>query len=360
MVLSSGSRLTTLRRPVRYLTPQRAQALGLVVVAVIAAVDALAQGDVILIGLLSLGTFAAAFRASSRETALVGGAAVALALLLGWPDGILFTADHLVRTAVVAVSSGVAVAFAELREQREEALRRIARVAEVAQRAILREPPSAIGNVRIAARYLSAAEDALIGGDLYETAFTPQGVRLIVGDVRGKGLEAVGLAARVLSAFREHALNCDSLAELARAVDKEVASAVTDEEFVTALLVEFDQDDDGVRLVNCGHHPPLRVSARDHPAFLATGPHDLPLGLGPDITETVVRLDAGDRLLLYTDGLVEARSPNGDDFDLVGHALVLRHDDINKAIDDLLDRLRDHVGHGLTDDVAVMLTTILG
>ena len=334
-------------------------ALATAYVVIVAAVDAAVGETAILIGLLSIGPFIAAFGAPRSATLAIGVLAVVLAITLGWADGIAGSVDHVVRTAVVATASGVAVAFSHVRLQREEALRRVAQVAEVAQRAILRQPAPSIGDVRLAARYLSATEEALIGGDLYETAFTPAGVRLIVGDVRGKGLEAVGLAARVLSSFRENALGAETLAELARAVDKDVAAVVSEEEFVTAVLVEFPHGETSAHIVNCGHHPPLRVAPSTPPSFLAAGPADLPLGMGPDIAETVVDLASGDRLLLYTDGLVEARSPRGDDFDLLAHAFVLREGDLEAAVDALIDRLEQHVGHRLSDDIALMLTTLI-
>src|SRR5204863_8153370 len=129
------------------------------------------------------------------------------------------------------IGTGIAVVFTRIQNQREEALRRISHIAEVAQRAILRDPPPNIDGVAIAARYVSAAEQAVIGGDLYETAYTPFGVRVIIGDVRGKGLDAVGIAAGVLSRFRERVLQTPDLADVARAVDQYVAEAGGPEEF---------------------------------------------------------------------------------------------------------------------------------
>jgi len=249
----------------------------------------------------------------------------------------------------------VAVAFARLRHEREEALRRVTQVAQVAQRAILREPPPRIAHVRLAGAYVSAVDEALVGGDLYETALTPYGVRVIVGDVRGKGLDAIGLAARVLSAFREHALQFAGVADLARAIDREVAAAVDEEEFVTALLVEFPFEQEVVRIVNCGHHPPLRVSESVEATFLATGPADLPFGLGPAPVEQDFQLRCGDRLLMYTDGLVEARSSSGEEFSLGTRAHVLRQEDLRLAVDALVADLRQHVGDRLTDDLALLL-----
>ena len=89
-------------------------------------------------------------------------------------------------------------------------------IAETAQRAVLRTMPTAIGSVGLAARYVSATAEALVGGDLYEVAATPYGVRVIVGDVRGKGLEAVQTAAAVLGAFRAAAFTEPDLGALSR------------------------------------------------------------------------------------------------------------------------------------------------
>ena len=71
--------------------------------------------------------------------------------------------------------------------------------------------------------YLAAAAEARVGGDLYEVARTPFGIRLIVGDARGKGLEAVETAADVLGVFREVAHEVYTLAEVARRIDASLA-----------------------------------------------------------------------------------------------------------------------------------------
>ena len=320
----------------------------------VAVFDVAISGRAVLIGLLIFGPLLAALGSSARATAFVGAYAVALAIPLGFIDDIGGTLDHAIRVGVLATGSVVAVWFAHLRVEREQALRRIAHVAEVAQRAILRQPPPEIGSLSMAVRYLSATEEALVGGDLYETAYTVAGVRLIVGDVRGKGLDAVGVAASVLSTFREFVHQAADLGDLARAIDGRLRGTIGAEEFVTAVLVEVPERGD-ITIVNCGHHPPLRLTDREH-SFLVAGTSDLPLGMGPDCRSWPFELATGDRLLLYTDGLVEARDAAGREFDVLSNADVLCGDDLGASLDELLECVLAHVGQRLDDDLAVLLT----
>lgn len=85
----------------------------------------------------------------------------------------------------VTLASGLA---SSLRGRRERVLAAVRSVAEAAQHALLTPIPETVGPFRVAVRYSAAAAEARIGGDLYALVSTPYGVRLIVGDVRGKGL----------------------------------------------------------------------------------------------------------------------------------------------------------------------------
>ena len=103
--------------------------------------------------------------------------------------------------------------------------------------------PRQVGPLELRVVYLAAAAEARVGGDLYEVTRTQFGIRLIVGDVRGKGLDAVEIAADVLGVFREVAHEVYTLAEVARRIDASLArrpAAPLDPEFVTAVLAEID------------------------------------------------------------------------------------------------------------------------
>jgi serine phosphatase RsbU (regulator of sigma subunit) len=229
-------------------------------------------------------------------------------------------------------------------------------IADTAQRAVLRAMPTAVRDVGFAARYVSAAEEARIGGDLYEVVSTAYGTRAIVGDVKGKGLEAVQLAATVLGAFRRAAGSVPDLTGVARELDLVVTSVAGLEDFVTAVLVEFGPDG-SLAVVNIAHMPPILIHpARGAPPqVLDTGDPVPPLGMHPQPTLTRTTWGPGTRLLLYTDGTSESRDSQGRFFEVTAHAGLLTQGTLEQALDRLVSALTHHVGHRLTDDVALVL-----
>ena len=320
----------------------------------VALTDALLGARLILIGLLIAGPMLAAVRLDGPRTGLVAAYAMGLAVALGPVDGIWGTADQLVLCLVVAVGGGFATAIAFSRTGRERRMAQITRVAEVAQRAILRAIPARLGAMSFATRYLSAAEEALIGGDFYDAAFTPRGLRLIVGDVRGKGLAAVQLASVVLGCFREAAFAEADLQGLVAALDRRVAGELGEEDFVTVVVVEFGPQG-WLRLVNCGHPPPLLVQPTGRVLVAPRQPAP-PLGLDPAPVVEQVRLGPEDRLLLYTDGLVEARAATGRPFELDERVeACLTAATLDRALDGLVELLCAHAGGRLNDDLALVL-----
>jgi phosphoserine phosphatase RsbU/P len=330
-----------------------APALG--ILALLVVVDARLPQTAQITGSFSLAALVAALRSNAVRTAMVAVLATVLAALAGTWDGNAGSQAWALRLIICAVISSVAVALAADRERREQRLRRLTVVAEAAQRAVLRAMPTSVGRIALAARYLSAADDALIGGDLYEVSATPFGVRMIVGDVRGKGLDAVQLAAAVVGGFRQSALTVTDLAAVAVALDEVVQAVSGEEDFVTAVLAEF-HDDGTVAFVNCGHHSPLQLDD-DSAVLLDVDEHAPPLGLGvgPGLTPHKAHWHVGSRLLFYTDGLVEARNAQGVFFDVVAQAEALRAGTLDQALDVLITRVRRHVPGGLKDDLALVL-----
>jgi phosphoserine phosphatase RsbU/P len=294
----------------------------------------------------------ASFLTSARRTAVVAVSAIALSALGGlWLD-VPLTPSYWFRVFICAALAALATLSALIRQRREEKLQRITVIAETAQRAVLGSMPTAIGSVGLAARYVSATAEALVGGDLYEVAATPYGVRVIVGDVRGKGLEAVQTAATVLGAFRAAAYSEPDPAAVTRRIDETLSRMLGDEEFVTAIVGEFQ--DDRVTLANCGHHPPFLVGI-DGPTQLDTGEPTVPLGMGstPELSEHI--WPAGARMLFFTDGLVEARDDTGEFFPLDDYAAELGEGTVEEALDRLVARLLAYAGQEMNDDMALVL-----
>ncbi len=191
------------------------------------------------------------------------------------------------------------------------------------------------------------------GGDVHDAVLGPDGPRLVVADVKGHGPVAAPLAAAFLAAFRDIAAVEDDPVRLARALDVRLGPRMGEEDFVTLLVADFGPDE--VRLVNCGHPPPLRIGHRITP--LAPPHPSPPLGLGPRPRVQRVGLLADQRLLFHTDGLTEARAADGTHFPLDRHALAaLRAPTPDQALDQLLDLLRQHTeGTVPADDLTVVL-----
>ena len=231
-------------------------------------------------------------------------------------------------------------------------------MARVAQSALLREVPQTVAAARLASRYLSASAEARVGGDLLEVVADGPRPRWLVGDTQGKGLPAVRLASVAATSFRDACARPGlSLPEVARAVDLSVTRAAGEEDFVTAVFAELDPRG-WVQLVICGHPPPLRLTAAGELEPLAPAVFATPLGLHPDLHLSTFSVRTGDRLLFFTDGLLEARDRAGRFFRLGEHLQTLRRPGLQAAVDELLDQVRAHTRYRLDDDVAVLLVEL--
>ena len=327
--------------------------VGVALVIAMGAINVVRGAEVL--GILVVGPLVVSSLADSGSTAMVALFTVFVALVSAVLNHTLGTFNQTVRLAGVAAGSAFCVVVARWREAREARLAQVVRVAEAAQRAILRPVPAVVGNVAFAARYLSAAEEAVIGGDLYDVVPSKWGVRVVVGDVRGKGLEAVRLSATVLGSFRESAVVQRRLPQVTVALDRAIAAELGAEDFVTAVVAQFSGGK--VDVVNCGHYPPIMVSEGDV-TLLAAEPTP-PLGLGPAFEARSFAVRPGSRLLFYTDGLIEARGEDRRFYTMppdVRRALAV--DDLDKALDALVESVLDHVGHRLDDDLALLLAEV--
>lgn len=155
------------------------------------------------------------------------------------------------------------------------------------------------------------------GGDAVDYAINGRVLHLGIFDAMGHGLAAAGVAAFALSAYR-HSRRCGmDLAATYEAMDEAVGNQFPDDRFVTAVIARLDLDSGELRWIGAGHPPPMviRDGRRMRMLELSSVP---PLGVHVPAQPVVAAesLEPGDLLLFYTDGLVDARGPDGERFTL--------------------------------------------
>lgn len=358
-------------------------ALVLVYLLVIVAVDLTTPSNLRLDVFAALAPMTAAAVCTYQQTVFVG--------VL---DFCLMVAHHGVLNSDVAVNRvgsfvgnalmvGASIAVARLRRDGEDLLERVRATGEAAQRALLRPLPLRTHSVVVDGFYVSSQREALVGGDLYEVVDTPYGTRVLIGDVRGKGLGTLGAGAAVLTAFREaayHRRDLESGVEAmeqglyryhrsaayeARSTGAEDTALRASEEFVTALVFGTEEaaaPEAGavpVVFVDCGHVAPFLIGPEGGARELETPDPGLPLGLGDLATAARttqrVELPAGSRVLACTDGVTEARAPDGGFYPLAERLDAWA----TLSTSELLERLRAdldaHTGGKLQDDAAVLV-----
>jgi serine phosphatase RsbU (regulator of sigma subunit) len=276
-------------------------------------------------------------------------------LTLYFRAGTALVDDDLATAQDVADRAGLALDNARLYTAQMQ-------LAEGLQRSLLTEPPQP-AHGQIAVRYLPAAEAARVGGDWYDAFLQPGGsTMLVIGDVVGHDTAAAAAMGQLRGLLRGIATYSDAApAEVLRGLDASMTTLET-KTLATAAVARFEQTPDEVergitrmRWANAGHLPPLVVNPDGSIAELATWKGDLLLGVDPDTQrrESVVTLDRGATVLLYTDGLIERR-----DADLDAGLVRLRNTLIELAdrpLEELLDEVLERLVHGRPeDDVALV------
>jgi serine phosphatase RsbU (regulator of sigma subunit) len=324
----------------------------------VAVADVLAGPGMVLLALLSLGPALAAASLRPAHTALVGMLALVLCLLLAAFDDLVESHRAVIALATIGGVTVAGLIASGARDRRERQLADVTAVAEAAQRVLLHPVPREVGPLQIAVRYISASAAARIGGDLYGVISAQQAIRLIVADVRGKGLAAVQTAALVVGAFREAAYEAAGLVEIAARIECSLMRQAAEEEFVTAVLAQIPRSGPAIEILNCGHPPPLLLTG-NAARFIEPCEAGLPLGLAqlavsPRET-TVIELSPGQRLLFYTDGISEARDRAGTFYQLDRCTALFAGEDLDAALDRLCAQVIRHVGHQLRDDATTLL-----
>ncbi|GAA2818737.1 hypothetical protein GCM10010505_49840 [Kitasatospora aburaviensis] len=405
--------------------------LPLALIAVISIVDVLAPSNIHLGPLLIVAPAITASFAGARATTVVALLSLAALTVIGLLREGITTANHETQLGALIAVSALIIGLRVLRDRHERELAQVRTVSEAAQRVLLRPLPERIGPLHLASVYLAAEAEAQVGGDLYAAARTAGGTRLLVGDVRGKGLSSLGDAALLLGAFRAAAhLHADlpelagyldgsvcwdldqlgeqdryqdggrdggpahgrerghglqrsldrgldlGLEKLGRGLERSAGAAAglgrdesgpdgggaaaddRGESFITAVILDIPDDGPVLRLIDCGHPPPLLLNADGITVLNARHPAP-PLGLG-ELAPTTYEVEdfpflPGDRLLIYTDGVIEARDPERRFYPLTERVDAWRSERPEVLLNRLRRDLLAHVGGRLDDDAAMVV-----
>lgn len=197
-----------------------------------------------------------------------------------------------------------------------------------------------------------------VGGDWYDYISLPAGrIGIVLGDVAGKGTGAALLMTSTRSILRMYAERVDPPGAVLTEVNRVLKDDLPNAKFVTMIYAVLDPDLGKLTFSNAGHHPPLLVNSAG--ARILKTRSTLPLGVARiDYPEHEIELAPGDRLFLYSDGVVEARSPVGEEY---SETRLLQHAGTPTATPkSLLQDIQAHMeGHPANDDVTVVMLEAL-
>ncbi|MEU9204665.1 PP2C family protein-serine/threonine phosphatase [Streptomyces sp. NPDC048332] len=342
-------------------TTGRPWAIPVAAMVVVATASLLAGPGFGLLPFFTAGPALAAARGTSRTVLGVGAFSAALCLISSVADDHLGNTRTLVALGGIIFVTAAACYVSRVRRQAERDLVDVREVAEAVQDVLVPPLPAQVGPLKLADSYLSATKSARVGGDLSQAVPCEDGVRVMIADVQGKGIEALRTAALVLHTFRDVARGPLGLCEIAARIEEVLATRTDGDRFVTGIIAEA-RNDGSVDLLNYGHAAPLIRRADGRLELARPAEHALPLGLSglatphaPGPAATRVLLAPEERILFYTDGLSEARDDRGEFYPLQDRAGgPLSHSGPDRALRELRADVDHHTG-GASDDDSVLL-----
>lgn len=231
-----------------------------------------------------------------------------------------FTKDDLNLLTVMANVAAIRIEqtrFAELEQARQLMARDLEQAAEIQQGFL----PAVAPPVRGLDLAGHNAPCRTVGGDYYD--FFPYGesrIAMVLGDVSGKGMPAsllmMGLQARVQVLIEEP----KSLAEVMTRLNRITSANCPSNRFISLFFCILDGDSGDITFCNAGHNPPLIIRANGTYEQLKGGGPVLGILSFIDYQEYHARLNEGDALVIYSDGVTEANNPTGDEFEIEGLA----------------------------------------
>jgi phosphoserine phosphatase RsbU/P len=270
-----------------------------------------------------------------------------------------FSREDLNLLTVMANVAAIRIEHARLNdiEANERAMaKELEQAALIQKRLLPANPPTAAG-LEIAGKTTSCHT---VGGDYFDYLPFPDGrVGILVGDVAGKGMPASllmsSLQARVQILFEE----ADDLARKITRLNKSIAANCPDNRFITFFMAVVNPETGELVYTNAGHNPPLLIGATGEIRKLTGG--GLILGILPQAVykETAVRMEPGDLLVMYSDGVTEAPDPQGEDFGekrLADWAISLRERPAAEIIEAVEAAVREFTqGAPPADDITLVV-----
>ncbi len=211
-----------------------------------------------------------------------------------------------------------------------------------------------------ACRFLPARE---VSGDYYDFFEKRAGhFGFVVADVSGKGVPAALLMANLQALFRSYAYRDERGPEpVLRAVNAQFHESTTPESFATAFYADLDEESRQLHFVNCGHPAAWLLKKNGELRYLESGAMVLGAFANWQAQAHTVQLDSGDRLLVYSDGAVEAQSAWGEEF---GEARLLQlfedtsHLAPGEALPTIEAAIQQHSGISLFDDCTLFMASL--
>ncbi|GAA3815207.1 SpoIIE family protein phosphatase, partial [Streptomyces chiangmaiensis] len=255
-----------------------------------------------------------------------------------------FDEDDAILAGEIAARAAVAIDNARWHQN-------VRNAAETLQRSLLPGRPPQLVGLEVASHYQPAGSSAEVGGDWYDVIpLADDKTALVIGDVMGNGIDAAANMGRLRTATGTLADLDLAPEEVLQHLDKTTHGL---EQYATCIYAVYDPHRRECRIANAGHLPPVLVRNGRHPELLDL-PTGAPLGVGGvPFHTTAFDLNPGDRLVLYTDGLVETRhDPIDERLDTLLRTLDGPRRPMEETCDWLLRALRHPDDH---DDVALLI-----
>ena len=230
--------------------------------------------------------------------------------------------------------------------------------ARLIQRGLLPTTVPQIGGVQLAVSWQPANG---VGGDCFDTLPFVQGLGISIADIAGKGLPAALLMSNLQAAVRAFAQEAAAPSSICGSVNRLLCRNMAPGRFATFCYARVDATARRIVYANAGHNPPLLI--RPDGTFERLTDGGTVLGVFPEIAydQGEFTLGSGDRLLFYTDGITEARNPDGDEYGeekLAEAAVSSRTQPVDAMKDTLMAAVNDFTGGKFDDDATLIVVGI--